>query len=261
MMCHSRKPPTTTHVGGAERAPPSTGSTRRIRLPSSLVQPPQRDQRDDRWRRIASTIAASFKAVGDGGEPGVDDRRHATALAAPGPVRSVKTPTICGPQVGVGETGVLVGAVGFAQPDGFADQYLPPGVIRCAGSPGTRPVARGTPATTTLRSVMSTPAARRTATKSSHCSDGWALLFWGAGAEHQHRRRGGIDRMTSQGTVAVIDTGGQWRSAAATTSSSCPAVGESVSPWSAPPAATVVWRPRARSRSARRSSPPNAWTS
>ena len=91
MMCHSRKPPTTT-TSVALNVRHRDGMTRRIRLPSTW------SSRHSATRAmivatIASTIAESFKAVGC-----VVNRVSITAdtdsPGGAGPVRSVNTPTI-----------------------------------------------------------------------------------------------------------------------------------------------------------------------
>ena len=123
-----------------------------------------------------------------------------------GPIRSVKTPTICGRRFGsANPLRCSLPVVGSVSPTNVGERA---GVGRrdldalTSGAPITR--ARGTLATTTLRSVMSTRCggdvdeqrvAVRPACRPSGAVPSTVPPF------------GGIERITSHGTVAVIDTG------------------------------------------------------
>ncbi len=105
---------------------------------------------------MPSTIAASFKVVGV-----VENRVSITADArrpgGAGPVRSVKMPTIDGRRLGSGKpvrsSDPVVGSV---SPTKVAKVPASDEVISTRWHCGVITRARGTLATTTLRSVMST---------------------------------------------------------------------------------------------------------
>ena len=183
-----------------------SGISRCIRRPSSRSSRHSAN-RATMVETIASIIAASFKGVGL-----VENRVSMTAdtdsPGGAGPVRSVNTPTIAGRRFGSGNPLVCsLPVVGSVSPTNVANVPASEDVISMLEHPGAPPVpttrARGTLATTTLRSVMST---RWVETLTNNDCRAACLPFFGA-VPRTIPPLGGIDRITSHGTVTVIVTG------------------------------------------------------
>ena len=174
--------------------------------------------------RIASTIAASFRGVGL-----VENRVSITAETlspwGAGPVSSVNTPTNPGRRLGSGKPVYCSEPSDFVSPTNVAKVPASDEVISMLEHPGAPPApatrALGTLATTTLRSVMST---RSLETVTNRALRAACLLSFGA-VPKTMPPRGGIERITSHGTVAVIDTGVSEINGAVTLLS-CPACGQ-----------------------------------
>ena len=161
---------------------------------------------------IASTIAASFKAVGLV-ENRVSMVADSDSPGGAGPVRSVNTPTIAGrrfgsanplrsslPEASVSPTNV---ANVPASDEVISMRWHPSDVAGPAAPGGAETRTRGTLATTTLRTITST----RVAVTFTSIAFSAASLPSSGAVPSTSPPLGGIERTTSQGTVTVMVTG------------------------------------------------------
>ena len=205
MTCQTRKVPTTTTSAALKKR-------QRSGIRRCILRPSRRSSRHSATSAtmvatMAPIIAASFKGVGvvenlvsmvvDSDSPG-----------GAGPTRSVNTPTMEGRRFGsanpVRSSSPVVGSV---SPTNLANVPASVDAISILEHPGVpaAPTARArcTLAITTFRSVMST---RWGVTVRKSALSVACLARFGA-VPSTIPPPGGIDRITSHGTVAVIDTG------------------------------------------------------
>ncbi len=204
MTCHSRNPPTTT-TSVAENVRQRDGMIRCIRRPSSWSSRHSATSATT-VATIANSIAPSFSAVGLVVKR-VSMVAESESPCGAGPLRLVKTPTTLGRRFGSANPVRSSRPSGPLSPTNVANVPVASETMSMREHPGAAAVptawARGTLATTTLRSVTFT---RVLVTLTNSALSAASLVSAGA-VPNTRPPDGGICPIRSHGTLADIRTG------------------------------------------------------